>query len=153
MADFSLILDGDTSRRFAQKICAETDIGTVVEWTKSNRTLEQNAALHGLIAQIIKQRPTRNGLKMTVPLYKASFMHALGEEIKFIPSLDGTSVFPLGLSTKALSKPRFTELIDYILGWCADEGLTVQHFDATEEPPSPSQKPAGSNARRREVVA
>lgn len=153
MSDFSLILDGETARRFAAKICAETEVGTVVEWTKSNRTLEQNAALHGLIAQVVKQRPVRNGLKMTVPLYKAAFMHALGEEVRFIPSLDGTSVFPLGLSTRALSKQRFSELLEYILAWCATEGLTVQHFDDT---PSPTSKPGAevgaSRTRVGEVV-
>lgn len=147
MADFSLILDGSTARVFAQKICAEADLGTVVEWTKSNRTLEQNAALHGLIDQIRKQRPIHCGLRMTVPLYKAVFMHALGEETRFVPSLDGTTVFPLGLSTKALSKERFSDLIEYILAWCAKEGLTVRHFD--EPTPSSSSQETGVELNKR----
>ncbi len=132
MADFSLALDGQTARQLAASYCMKCDLGTIVEWTKSNRTLEQNSALHGLLAQIVRQRPERNGLRMTVPLYKAAFMHALGEEVKFMPSLDGTTVFPLGLSTSRLTKERFSDLIEFILAWCAKEGLTVEHFDPQE---------------------
>lgn len=103
-----------------------------MELREAKRTDDQNAALHGLIGQIIKQRPIHNGIPMDMALWKASFMQALGEEIRFLPTLDGKSVFPIGLSTSALPVARFSELIEYILWWAANEGLTVKHFDGDQ---------------------
>ncbi|HYC66683.1 recombination protein NinB [Brevundimonas sp.] len=105
----------------------------VMELREAKRSDEQNAALHGLIGQIMKQRTHLNGVKMDMALWKATFLHALGEEVRFTPTLEGDGVFPLGLRTSALSKARFSELIEYILWWCAKEGLTVQHFGPEHE--------------------
>lgn len=105
----------------------------LLEVRKPKRTDEQNAALHGLIAQIIKQRPIHNGIRMDMALWKASFMQAFGEEVRFIPTLDGDGVFPVGLRTSALSVDRFSELIEFILSWAAQEGLTIRHFDADDQ--------------------
>lgn len=106
--------------------------GWVLELRPARRTDEQNDALHGLIAQIIAQRPVHNGIKMDMALWKATFMQALGEEVRFVPTLDGKGLFPLGLRTSALSKERFSDLIELILAWCAQEGIEVQHFDGRE---------------------
>jgi hypothetical protein len=99
-----------------------------LEIREPKRSDEQNAALHGLIQQIIRQRPMNNGVRMDMALWKASFMQAMGEEIRFVPTLDGDGVFPIGLSTSALSKARFSELIEFVLAWCAREGIEVEHF-------------------------
>ena len=105
----------------------------LLEVREPKRTDDQNAALHGLIAQIIKQRPIHNGIRMDMALWKASFMQAFGEEVRFIPTLDGDGVFPVGLRTSALSVARFSELIEFILSWAAQQGLTIQHFDADDQ--------------------
>ncbi|RAK68777.1 recombination protein NinB [Phenylobacterium kunshanense] len=102
--------------------------GWTLELRPAKRSDEQNDALHGLIDQILKQRPIHNGVKMDKALYKAVFMQALGEEVRFLPTLDGDGMFPLGLSTSALGKQRFSDLIEMILAWCAREGLKVEHF-------------------------
>lgn len=102
--------------------------GWALELRPARRTDEQNDALHGLIDQILRQRPTHNGVIMDKALYKAVFLQALGEEVRFLPTLEGDGLFPLGLSTAALSKERFSDLIEFILAWCAREGLTVEHF-------------------------
>lgn len=101
-----------------------------LELRERTRTDDQNDALHGLITQIMKQRPTHNGIRMDKVLWKATFMEALGEEVRFIPKLDGDGLFPLGLSTSKLSVSRFAELIELVLAWCAREGIAVQHFDS-----------------------
>lgn len=99
------------------------------EWS---RTDGQNKALHGLIAQILKQRPHHFGMRMTMESYKAIFMHAIGREAPMVPNLDGNGFFPMGLSTSKLTVGEFSDLIEYILAWAAREGLTVQHFDGPE---------------------
>ncbi len=124
-----IIINTAQDRGRALRWVEEAGWGSVVEFKQKGRSLSQNDAVHGLIRQIIKQRPIHNGIPMDLPLWKAAFMQALGEEVRFIPTLDGTSVFPVGLSTRDLSKERFSDLIEYILWWCATEDLTIRHFD------------------------
>lgn len=103
--------------------------GMVMEVRDAKRTDEQNAALWGLLGQIQKQRPTHNGVQMTTEVWKCLFLHALGHEVQFVPTLDGTSMLPLGLRSSKLTKREFSDLLELILSWCAREGLTVEHFD------------------------
>jgi hypothetical protein len=103
--------------------------GWVLELREPKRSDDQNDALHGLIAQILKQRPHHFGMRMTKESYKAVFMHALGREMTMLPSLDGDGFFPMGLSTSKLTVSEFSQLIEIILAWCAREGLEVKHFD------------------------
>lgn len=100
-----------------------------LELRERTRTDEQNDALHGLIDQILKQRPTLNGLTMDKVSYKATFMQAVGHEVRMLPTLDGTSFFPMGLSTSRLTVSEFADLMEFILQWAAEQGLEIKHFD------------------------
>lgn len=113
-----------------------------LELRESTRTDEQNDALHGLIDQILKQRPFLNGIRMDKVRYKATFMQALGHELQLLPTLDGTGFFPLGLSTSKLTVSEFIDLMEFVLSWCVEQGLTIEHFDD-------GQGAAGANNSRR----
>lgn len=106
--------------------------GMVMELRDAKRTDHQNAALWSLLGQIVKQRPAHQGVQMTAETYKALFLHALGHEVQFVPTLDGTSMLPLGLRSSKLTKTEFSDLLELILAWCAAQGLTVEHFDMAE---------------------
>jgi len=105
----------------------------MLELRERTRTDEQNDALHGLIDQILKQRPTLCGMKMDKARYKAVFMQALGHESVMLPTLAGDGFFPMGLSTSKLTVGEFTALIEFALAWCAEQGLTIKHFDGAED--------------------
>jgi hypothetical protein len=115
-----------------------------LELRERTRTDEQNDALHGLIDQILKQRPHHYGMRMSKEAYKAIFMHALGREPTMLPTLEGDGFFPMGLSTSRLTVGEFSNLIESILAWCAREGLTVNHFDGRDA--------VGSNAPARRAA-
>lgn len=126
----TLLLSRETLARAIQGVrAAAAKGGWVLELRPVKRTDEQNDALHGLIDQILKQRPIHCGMRMSKEAYKAVFMHALGKEVTMLPTLDGDGFFPMGLSTSKLTVGEFTQLIDSILAWCAREGITVRHFD------------------------
>jgi hypothetical protein len=72
-----------------------------LELRERTRTDEQNDALHGLIDQILKQRPVHNGVRMDkVPLQGRVHAGARPRD-DHAATLDGDRFFPLGLSTSS----------------------------------------------------
>lgn len=133
MSRFTIPLNSFTVARahsWIEKAVRESK-GMVMEVRDAKRTDHQNSALWSLLGQIVKQRPEHNGVQMDAETYKALFMHALGREVRFVPTLDGTSMLPLGLRSSKLTKSEFSELIELILAWTAQNGLTIEHFDLT----------------------
>jgi len=141
MENVTHYLKDEAARRAVALIIQSLPLGTKVEIGEESRTQRQNRAVHGLIGQIMRQRPEHRGIRMSMEAYKAVFMHALGDELKMIPSLDGSGFVPVGLSTSALSVRRFNDLMEVIFAWCAREGLTVKHFDAARDLGSANNAP------------
>lgn len=106
--------------------------GTVVEFKQKNRTGDQNAAMWSILTQVLRQRPEHNGVKMSGVLWKAVFMQALGAELVMLPTLDGQGLFPFGHRSSKLTVAEMSDLIEFMLAWCAHEGLTIEHFDGDE---------------------
>jgi len=42
-------------------------------------------------------------------------------------------MLPLGLRSSKLTKREFSDLIELILAWCAENGVEVEHFDAAND--------------------
>lgn len=110
--------------------------GKALEIRNAKRTDPQNAALWSLLGQIQRQRPVHNGVQMDTETWKCLFLQALGREVRFVPTLDGTSMLPLGLRSSKLTKAEFSDLLELILAWCATEGLQVEHFTPANDTPS-----------------
>jgi hypothetical protein len=126
------VLKDRETRHAVALIVNSAPLGTKVELGEESRTARQNRAIHGLIGQIMKQRPRHHGVKLSLAAYKAIFMAGLGEEAEWVPNLDGTGMVPVGLSTSALTVRQFNDLMEFIFAWCAREGITVKHFDGQE---------------------
>lgn len=87
------------------------------------RSGNQNSAFWAALTDIAAQAE-HNGRKYTPGEWKILFLHAIGQEIKFMPGLDGKTVVPWGQSSSDLSKAEMTALIDFIHAWGAERGVT-----------------------------
>lgn len=128
------------NRRVAIEAITRAPEGYMLEIREERRSDEQNRALWSLLSQIAKQRPEHNGVAMTPELWKCVFLDALGSEMTMLPKLDGAGFFPLGHSSSRLTKSEFTNLIELMLAWAAEQGLTIEHFDAAEGPGERQQR-------------
>lgn len=86
--------------------------GLVVIVAEETRSQAQNRLMWPKL-QAISRNVIHFGRKLAPEDWKNLFMGALANA-EFIPSLDGHSVMPIGLSTKVLSKKKFGELLDLI---------------------------------------
>ena len=96
---------------------------TVIELLEPKRSNAQNARLWAMLSDVQRQKPKHNGMKMTTSLGKAVFLNALGHETKFMPTLDGTKVFPVGQRSSELSKKEMGDLFELMQAWAAENGV------------------------------
>lgn len=122
-------LNTDRDRAIAKRAIDRAPAGYVADIKEERRTDEQNRALWPRLTEIQRQRPTLNGVSMTPDLWKCVFLQALGAEMRMMPTLKGDGFFPLGLSSSALTKHEFADLLTFIDAYCAEQGIVLKHFD------------------------
>jgi len=101
-----------------------------VEITYKARNLEQNDKFHAIIGDIAKQAQ-HMGAKWDNESWKRfltwQFAKETGiDEGKIVPSLDGTGIVQLGVQTRKFNKEQASEFIEWLLAWCATNGITTQ---------------------------
>lgn len=103
--------------------------GFVVEVKEATRNLEQNALLWSLLNQI-SRTVVWHGQKLTSEEWKDVFSAALKKQ-KVVPGIDGGFVV-CGQSTSKMSKSTFSELIELIFAFGAQQGVEFDEKPALE---------------------
>ena len=127
-----LRIDGPVTRARAMRLMERVPEGTRVEFKGARRTLPQNDKMWAMLSEIARQK-THCGRRYTADNWKSIFMHAMGRETVFVPSLDGETFFPIGWRSSDLSKEEMSELIEFILAWGAQNGVAFAN-DTWEVP-------------------
>ena len=125
-----VILNTKANRQTAANWCMNAPEGTQVEFRERLRTDDQNRKMWASLTDLARQRPFHNGVKMSPDTYKAMLMHALGHETRFIPTLDGDGVFPLGFRSSRLTIPEMSDLLELLQAFAAREGVTLNQTEA-----------------------
>jgi len=95
--------------------------GTRIAFKKGDRrNNDQNAMLWFLLSQIAEQKP--HGLDYPADHWKCLFMDQCKMDVKHLPSLDGQRIVSVFRSSR-LSKEEFSDLIECIYAWCAENGV------------------------------
>jgi hypothetical protein len=117
-----IILGGPTERARAIKWIGGARPGTRLEFKEPKRTLSQNDRMWAMLTDIAVQMK-HCGRRYTADEWKVIFLHALGRETRFVPSLDEKTFLPLGFSSSDLSKAEMSELMELIAAWGAQHGV------------------------------
>lgn len=122
MSRHLLTLYTEEDRKRARTYVNSAPPGTRVTFKAEKRSLPQNDYMWSLLTDISAQKD-HNGRRYTPDQWKCLMMHAIGREITFIPSLDGSTFIPWGQSSSDLSKEEMTTLIDFLQVWGAENGV------------------------------
>jgi hypothetical protein len=122
-----IILGRQDDRARAANWCMNAPEGTQVEFRERLRTDDQNRKMWASLTDLARQRPFHNGVKMNPDTYKAMLMHALGHETRFIPTMDGDGVFPLGFRSSRLTIPEMSDLLELLHAFAAREGVSLSN--------------------------
>lgn len=100
---------------------------TISEY-RDKRSVEQNAMLHALCADISRQKEW-GGRKWDVESWKrlltAAWCRTRNVGVQMVPAIDGQGFDVLYQRTSKLSIGECADLITYILAWCADQNIRV----------------------------
>ena len=94
--------------------------GYVVRVSEPTRSLDQNARLWAMLADVSKAIP--DGRRHTPEDWKAIFMNAAGWEVQFVDGLDGRP-FPSGFKSSRMSVKQMADLITFIMAYGDEHGV------------------------------
>lgn len=154
-----IVMESDFDRQKAKHWVDKAPVGTRIEFKASKRTLPQNDLFWAILTEV-SQQVTHAGNRYDPTEWKAMFLHAYGREVRFLPGLDGKTFLPIEQSSSDLSKQEMTDLIEFILSWGAQNGVTFREHTTDDQDnedtgaalagtddarsPEPSSEPAGS---------
>lgn len=111
--------------------------GARVEFKAPKRTTDQNSLMWAMLTDVATQLKW-HGLKLTPDDWKLIFLDALKREVRIVPNIDGTGFVNLGRSSSDLSKQEMSDLIEIILMFGANHGVT---FHDSNPPPTTADAP------------
>ncbi|MFS0771080.1 recombination protein NinB [Sphingomonas sp. 1P08PE] len=113
MANFPIVkLLGDTQRAYAHRIIDQAPLGYTVKVGAETRRDAQNRKLWPMLADLQKQVPAMAAF--SADDIKLRFLNALGAEMRFLPTLEGQGMFPIGLRSSTLTVEQFSALVELI---------------------------------------
>lgn len=116
----------------------------------ATRSGEQNRKLHAMLGEIAAQKEWA-GAKRDSETWKrlltAAWTRARGEPTEFLPALDGVGVDIVFRRTSSLTRGEMSELIEFVLCWCAENGIALRDdvVDAETGELLRSQRPCRSS--------
>ena len=114
-------LIGPTQRAHAHRLIDDAADGDVMKLAAETRRDAQNSKLWAMIEDVRRCLPEVR--TFTKEQMKMRFMDALGEEMAYLPKLEGAGFFPVGLSSSALTVSQFKMLIDVIDRYGNERGV------------------------------
>lgn len=123
MTGQTIILNSPAKREGAKRLIDLAPQGAILNIKPATRSNEQNALLWSLLSEVSRAKP--DGRTHTPDVWKCLFMQACGHAVQFEVGLDGAP-FPLGFRSSRLTKDQMTDLIEFILHYCAEKGVHTQ---------------------------
>jgi hypothetical protein len=101
--------------------------------TLRERSIEQNAKLHALLADISRQKQWA-GQWIDVEAWKrlltAAWERAEGRSAEFYPALDGAGFDVVWRRTSRMNKQEMISLIEYAQAWAVENGVKLSEEKA-----------------------
>jgi len=144
MTSQTIILRSPTQRARAVVVIQSAPDNTVVEIREAKRSLDQNAKMWAMLADVSRSEP--EGRKLIADEWKCIFMHACGWEVQFLDGLDGRP-FPVGFSSSKLTVRQMADLITFIYAYGDQHGVqwSEPHPDEFRQPAGDPGPPNGSS--------
>lgn len=117
-----VVLASLAGRQKVAKWAMTAPVNTRVDFKAPKRSLPQNDRFWAMLTDVATQKE-HAGRRYTPDQWKVLFLHAIGREVQFLPSLDNATFIPWGQSSSDLSVGEMKELMDFMEAWGAENGV------------------------------
>lgn len=124
-----LVLSSEAVRERAVQWVRKAPPGTRVEFKAQKRSLEQNSKLWAMLGDVASQVEW-HGMKLKAGDWKYIFLDGLKRELQTVPNLDGDGFVSLRQSSSDLTKSEMSDLIELIVAWGTQHGVTFLDQEA-----------------------
>ena len=114
------------------KVLVALDAGRklTLEVKDASKSREQEEKYHAIIGDIAKQAQ-HMGSKWSAEDWKRLLVDKFMREhwqsdLTIIPNLDSTGIVQLGIQTRKFTKEQASEFVEFLLAWCADNGIELK---------------------------
>lgn len=121
----TVFLNTPARRALAKQLIDRAADDDVARIGKETRSEEQNRKMWPMLKDIQQQVAH----ELSTEDIKLQFLNALGVEMRFLPTLEGQGMFPVGLRSSTLTKEQFSGLIELMYEYGA------RHNVRWSEPP------------------
>ena len=122
MTGQTVILRGPPQRLLAHKMVDTALTDYVVTVRPPKRSLDQNARMWAMLADIAKQCEL-DGRKFIREDWKCIFMRACGWDVMFLPGLSDGRPFPAGFKSSKMTVRQMADLITFIIAYGDERGV------------------------------
>jgi len=100
-----------------------------LEIKDASKSREQEEKYHAIIGDIAKQAQ-HMGAKWSAEDWKRLLVDKFMREhwqtdLTIIPNLDSTGIVQLGIQTRKFTKEQASEFVEFLLAWCAENGIEL----------------------------
>jgi hypothetical protein len=114
-------LIGQSQKAYAHRLIDEAPADFVMKLAKETRRDIQNRKLWPMLQDIQRQVP---GMETySADDIKLRFLNLLGTEMRFLPTLEGEGMFPVGMKSSTLTVAQFAALIELLYKFGAEHGV------------------------------
>ena len=100
-----------------------------LEVKDASKSREQEEKYHAIIGDIAKQAH-HMGSKWDAETWKRllcdKFVREIGLSSQIMANLDNDGLIQLGFQTRKFSKEQASEFVEFLLAWCADNGIELK---------------------------
>ena len=122
-----LTITSDDDRRFIASQIISMPSGTKVFMVIDPMTEEQRKKMWAMLGEVAKQAPhvdmDGNARFYAPEQWKLLFMHACGQEVEMMPSLDRSTFLPYDGRSSHMNAKDASELIAFIDAWSAQNNV------------------------------
>lgn len=120
-----IMITGDSDRAFLHRMIDEANPGTLVEMRQDPASDPQRRKMRAMIGEVAKQIQ-HNGRFYEPEQWKLLFMHACGQEVDFMPSLDGSTFIPYDGRSSKMNVSDMANFISFIEAWGVQNGVVFK---------------------------
>ena len=128
MSNALITVYGQADRDRAAKLASQVPAGTRISFKASKRTVDQNSLLWAHLTDISRQ-VIWYGQKLTPDDWKSVLTASLRKS-QVVPGIDAGTLVPLGMSTSGMSKQEFSDLLELIQAFAAQQGAVLSDQEA-----------------------